>query len=156
MFDDFLTKNTSVSQITGSSEILSVQFEEEILRKKEKVNSWFEYVQALNCLKSEILKEEESSIYAPLWSSLEKALQKYENEKEERPELELPNIPEESLRTMMLFFPFLYGKDYAFYMDSDLSCAAVLIRSNKNERITIATKSPTLLFLSKVGENEDN
>lgn len=153
MFSDFLNKNSSDSP-TGSREIVEMQFEDEIVRKKEIMSSWFEHVQALKLQKAKILKDKEFSVYSPLFASLEKAFQSYENERKQNPELELPDISEESLRAMLLLFPFLYGKDLSFFMDSDLSCATVVIRPNKNERITIATKNSTLLFLSKVGEYE--
>lgn len=155
MIDDFLAKHTSDSQAPKEREIVALQFEDEIRRKKEIVNYWFEQVQALNYQRDKIRKVEKFSIYTSLLTSLEKALQEYENERKENPELKLPDIPEESLRAMLLLFPFLYGKDYLFFIDSDLSCVAVVIRPNKQEQITIATKSSTLLFLSKVGEYDE-
>lgn len=154
MLNDFLDKHTSNTPTIGSREITSIQFDDEIRRKKEILNSWFEQLQSLNFQREEILKMGKHSIYASLLSSLEKALQEYENERNERPDLQLPDIPEESLNAMLLLFPFLYGKDYSFFIDSDLACVAVVICPNKHEQITIATKSSTLLILSKVGESE--
>lgn len=142
---------------TPFCELLSVtDFDVELNREKEAIDKWFAQIQSSEADDTSCKPcIEEDSIYMPLYQLLNSACSSYQNEQKTNKELNLPDIPNDSFRGMLFLFPFLLNKKPSFYVDADLTCVAVTFHVRKTQKISIATKTPKLLYLSKVGNEEE-
>lgn len=134
-----------------------LDFEAE-LKRLENIEKWFSVVKKLNLVDLPIdpkkLTLGENSVYAPLLNALGDAYEAYQSERKGFPELGLPEVPKVSWLGMLHLFPFLCGKEPIFYVDADLSSAAVKFSIQSGQQVTVVTKTTKLIYLSKVGNTE--
>lgn len=138
---------TSMSQY-----VLITDFDEELNKEKREIDNWFAQVSEIERSNFRI---EKNSIFYFLYERLDNVCAEYKREQKEKTALQLPEISEESFLAMLFLFPFLQNKSPSFYVDADLCSVAVTFKVKKNQKVSIATKTPRLFYLSKIGTEDE-